>query len=177
MAQNRQSKALIHRSLVALALLAFTLAIGACTTYVFLPVDVSYDKLSPPYVVSFVNETGAPFEVRPSSTGARAGYTNMRVAPGESFKAILQLRRFTVGKGSSVAGAQVVDGPFFEQSPPDKAEIRFVQGEPHSMFIALQHPSWFDEYAQPAAAPAELVVPVRAFSLTPLFPRGPPGGP
>lgn len=167
--------AILRRSLAALALLALTL--GACTTYVFLPVDVAYDKLSPPYVVSFVNETGTPFEVRPSSTGTRAGYSNVRVAPGESFKAILQLRRFTVGKGSSVAGAQVIDGPFFEQSPPDKAEIRFVQGDPRSMFIALSHPSWFEDYSRPTAAPVELVVPVRAFALVPLFPRGPPGGP
>jgi len=158
-------------------LLAYALAIAACTNYVFLPVDVAYDKLSPPYVVSFVNQTGAPFEVRPSGTGARAGYTNVSVAPGESFKAILQLRRFTVGKGSSVAGAQVIDGPFFEHSPPDKAEIRFLQGDPRSIFIALQHPSWFDEYSRPAAAPVELIVPVRAFALAPLFPRGPPGGP
>lgn len=175
MPRYAQPKEIRKRSLAALALLA--VALSACTTYVFLPVDVAYDKLSPPYVVSFVNETGAPFEVRPSSAGAQAGYTNVRVAPGESFKAILQLRRFTVGKGSSVAGAQVIDGPFFEQSPPDKAEIRFVQGDPRSMFIALQHPSWFDEYSRPDAAPKELVVPLRAFSLTPLFPRGPPGGP
>ncbi len=159
-----------------LALLAL-LALGACTTYVFLPVDVAYDNLSPPYVVSFVNETGAPFEVRPSSAGAQAGYTNVRVAPGESFKAILQLRRFTVGKGSAVAGAQVIDGPFFEQSPPDKAEIRFVQGAPRSMFIALRHPSWFEEYSQPEATPKVLVVPLRVFTPAPLFPRGPPGGP
>ncbi len=177
MSRFTHPKALSHRSLAALALLAFTLALGACTTYVFLPVDVAYDKLSPPYVVSFVNETGAPFEVRPSSAGAQAGYTNVRVAPGENFRAILQLRRFTVGKGSSVTGAQVIDGPFFEQSPPDKAEIRFVQGDPRSMFIALRHPSWFEQYARPTAEPVELIVPLRAFSLAPLFPRGPPGGP
>lgn len=175
MPRYAQLKEIGKRSLAALAFLA--VALSACTTYVFLPVDVAYDKLSPPYVVSFVNETGTPFEVRPSSAGAQAGYTNQRVAPGESFKAILQLRRFTVGKGSSVAGAQVIDGPFFEQSPPDKAEIRFVQGDPRSMFIALRHPSWFDEYAQPDATPMELVVRLRGFALTPLFPRGPPGGP
>ena len=144
----------LRLGLAALALIAF--ALGACTTYVFLPVDVAYDKLSPPYVVSFVNETGAPFEVRPSSTGAQAGYANVLVAPGESFKAILQLRRFTVGKGSSVPGAQVIDGPFFEQSPPDKAEIRFVQGDPRSMFISLRHPSWFEGYVRQDASPIEL---------------------
>ena len=172
-----RSKAAGQRRLAALALFALSLAIGGCVRYVFLPVDVAYHKLSPPYVLNFVNETGAAFEVRPSSTGAGAGLANVHVPPGESFKAILQLRSFTVGAGSSVPGVQVVDGPYFEQVPPDKAEIRFVQGDPRSIFISLQAPSWFDQYEQPDAAPMELVVALRGFTLVPLFPRGPRGGP
>ncbi len=165
------------RVLTMCALLAMTATIAACTNYVFLPVDVAYDKLSPPYVVSFVNETGAPFDVLPSSTGTRAGYESVHVAPGESFKAILQLRRFTVGKDSSVAGAQLLDSPFFEHSPPDKAELRFMQDGPHSLLIAIQHPSWFNQYVKTAAKPIELVVPLHGFSLTPLFPKGPQAAP
>ena len=169
--------AALRRAFSRLALLVSVAALSACKTYIFLPVDVTYEKLSPPYVVSFVNETGSPFEVLPSSFGARTGHPNVRVAPGDSFKAILQLRRFTVGTGSSVAGAQVIDGPYFEHSPPDKAEIRFRQAQTRSMLLALQHPSWFDEYESASASPVELRVSVRAFGLTPLFPRGPPGGP
>ncbi len=158
-------------------LLLFALAAAGCTSYVVLPVDVRYEKVSPPYVVTFVNETGAPFDVRPSASGAQAGYANVAVLPGEKFSAILQLRQFTVGAGSSVRGAQVLDSPFFEHSPPDKAEIRFLQRDPHSLLVAIRHPSWFEPYAQTTTAPMELIVPVKAFSLRPLFPRGPTGGP
>ncbi len=166
-----------RRALVGFALLAFAVAISACKTYVFLPIDVSYEQLSPPYVVRIVNETGAPFYVRPSSTGTRAGYATVRVQPAESFKAILQLRRFTVGTGSSVPGAQVLDNPYFEHSPPDMAELRFTQSDPHSLLISIQSPTWFDKYVKSDAMPDELVVSLREFSRTPLFPRGPRGGP
>lgn len=158
-------------------LLFFALGAAGCTSYVVLPVDVRYEKVSPPYVVTFVNETGAMFEVRPSESGRQAGHANVAVAPGGRFSAILQLRQFTVGAGSSVPGAQVLDSPFFMHSPPDKAEIRFVQGDPRSLLVALRHPGWFEPYAQPTTTPRELIVPVKAFSLSPMFARGPSGGP
>lgn len=94
-----------------------------------------------------------------------------------AFEPFLQLRQFTVGAGSSVRGTQVLDSPFFEHSPPDKAEIRFLQRDPHSLLVAIRHPGWFEPYAQTTTAPMELIVPVKAFSLRPLFPRGPTGGP
>jgi len=169
--------ATLRRAVTTFALLALAATIAACKSYVFLPVDVVYEKLSPPYVVSIVNDTGAPFDVLPSSTGKRAGYATARVQPGEKFKVILQLRRFTVGAGSSVAGAQVLDNPYFEHAPPDKAELRLVQADPYSLFIAIQHPSWFDEYVKSDAAPVELVVHLREFSRVPLFPKGPTTGP
>jgi hypothetical protein len=163
----------LQRTLATFALLALVATIAACKSYIFLPVDVAYEKLSPPYVVSIGNETGAPFEVRPSRAGANAGYAVVRVPAGGTFKAILQLRRLTVGAGSSVAGAQVLDNPYFEQAGADQAELHLVQGDPHSLLIAIQHPSWFDEYVRQDAAPVELSVRLREFSRVPLFPRGP----
>jgi hypothetical protein len=158
------------------ARLALTVALLAtlagCTTYVFIPVDVTYEKVSPPYVVSVVNETGSAFDVYPTRAGTSAGY-----AAGDTFKAVLQLRRFTVGAGSAVRGAQVLDNPYFEQAGADKVEMRLVQGDPYSIFIAIQDPSWFDEYTMPAASPMELVVRLREISRIPLYPRGPKGGP
>jgi len=171
------ASATLYRRLRRMLLPAVALAAAACTSYVVLPVDVNYEKVSAPYVVTFINQTGAPFEVRASESGRRTGYGNVAVAPGGKFSAILQLRQFTVGAGSSVPGVRVLEGPYFEHSPPDKAEIRFAQGEPRSLLVALRHPSWFEPYTQSAAEPIELVVPVKAFSLMPLFPRGPPGGP
>lgn len=153
------------------------LALSACATGVSLPVDVAAGKRSPPYLVSFVNQTGAPFDVLPSSAGRVLGQPSVRVPAGGSFEAILQLRRVTVGEGSSTPGVQVIDGAYFEQAMADKAEVRFFQDMPRSGLIALQHPSWFALAEQPGAAPILLVVPLRQFSLTPLFPRGPPGGP
>lgn len=169
--------ATLRRAVATFVLLALAATIAACKSYVFIPVDVTYEKLSPPYVVSIVNATGAPFDVLPSSTGKRAGYATIRVPPGQSFKAILQLRRFTVGAESTVPGAQVLDNPYFEHSPPDRAELRLVQNDPHSLLIAIRHPSWFDEYVRPDARPVELAVQLREFSRNPLFPRGPHGGP
>ena len=162
-----------RRSFAVLVLLALAGFLAACKSYIFLPVDVAYEKLSPPYIVDFVNQTGSPFDVLPSSTGKLAGFAPVSVMPGQSFRAILQLRRITVGAGSTVVGAQVVDSPYFEQSPPDKAEVRFVQGDPRSKLIALQHPSWFTEYERTDAMPLVLAVTLRDFSPAPLFPRGP----
>lgn len=166
-----------RRLLVVLTLFMLAGLVTACKSYIFLPVDVTYEKLSPPYVVSFVNLTGSPFDVLPSSTGKLAGFAKVTVPPGASFRAILQLRRITVGAGSTVAGSQVMDSPYFEQAPPDKAEVRFEQGDPRSKLVALQHPSWFTEYERTDATPMVLVVPLRDFSLAPLFPRGPQAEP
>jgi hypothetical protein len=152
------------------------LLLAGCAPAFILPVDVAAGRLSPPYLVSFVNETGAPFDVLPSERGRSLGQPAVRVPAGGSFEAILQLRRVTVGTGSAVAGAQVMDGAYFEQAG-DKAEVHFLQEVRRSALVALHHPSWFEGEAQPGAAPILLVVPMKGFSLRPLFPRGPPGGP
>ncbi len=158
----------------ALAWAGLALLLAACPGRMHLPVDVTPGELSPPYEVSFVNQTGVPFEVRPSRAGADAGTPNAIVPAGGTFTARLQLRRFTVGAGSAVQGVRVVDGPWFEQSPPDQAEIVFVQGDPQPVLIALGDASWF---AAEGVAPRALLVPLRTFPVGPLFPRGPPGGP
>lgn len=165
------------RGAVAAFALFTALAISACATRVFLPVQVTEVKLSPPYVVSFVNQTGAPFDVLPSTTGRDAGHPVARVHPGATFKTVLQLRRVTVGAGSSVFGVQIVDGPYFEPALGDKAEVHFFQNEPRSSLFALQHPSWFSDEEWTDETPVALLVPVRQFSLAPLFARGPRGGP
>lgn len=164
------------RAFARLALIAATLAAAACKTFIDLEVDPAYEKLSPPYVVTFVNETGAPFEVLPSEYG-KASHGNARVQPGETFQATLQLRRVRVGTGSSVKGLQVTDSPYFEHSPPNRAEIRFHQRDTHAILISLEHASWVEPYGRASGPSLELRVPVRVFSAAPLFPRGPPGGP
>lgn len=166
-------RTVIRQAFLALLLLALV----SCRSYVFLPVDVAYEKVSPPHVVSFVNATGAAFEVRPSESGRQAGYASVSVPPGGDFRTLLQLRRFTVGSGSSVPGAQVFASPYFEQSGADQAEVIFFQGEQRSQLVSLAHPSWFDEYEQQAPVPRVLAVTLRDFPLVPLFPRGPLGGP
>lgn len=167
----------LRLALARFALFALATTLVACRSYVFLPVDVAYEKLSPPYVVSVVNDTGAAFEVLPSSAGARTGYASVSVPAGGSFKAILQLRSVRVGAGTSIAGAQVLDNPYFEQAPPDKAEMRLKQADPHSLLIAIHDPSWFGEYENSAAAPLELFIPLQKFSRRAFFPQGPRGGP
>jgi len=169
--------ATLRRSLMAFVLLALTWAVAACKSYVFLPVEVAYEKLSPPYVVQFVNLTGTPFDVLPTKTGVDVLQPKVTVPPGGTFSAILQLRRIRVGAGSVVRGAQVVDSPFFEQAGADRAEVRFVQGDPHSLLIALQHESWFTPYERHDAVPVTLVVPLKDFPPAPLFPRGPEAEP
>lgn len=166
-------RTILRKAFLALLLLA----LASCRSYVFLPVEVAYEKVSPPYVVSFVNGTGATFEIRPSVSGREAGYASVSVPPGGYFRAFLQVRRFTVGGGSSVVGAQVYASPYVEQAGADQAEIIFFQGEQRSQLISLAHPSWFEEYEQQEPAPKVLSVTLRDFSLVPLFPRGPLGGP
>src|SRR3954465_15996261 len=96
-----------------LAALALFTALTGCVSRIFLPVHVTEVKLSPPYVVSFVNNTTAPFDVLPSDSGRETGHPIARVHPGATFKTVLQLRRVTVGAGSTNPGVQIVDGPYF----------------------------------------------------------------
>jgi hypothetical protein len=176
---REQKESMTRRALAAFALFAI-LALGACSSRVFLPVQVTELKVSPPYVVSFVNETGAPFDVLPTASGREAGHPIARVHPGATFKTVLQLRRVKVGAGSSkssVSGVQIAEGPYFEPVIADKSEVRFMQGEPRSSLFSFQHSSWFSEHEWHDDTPTALLVPVREFSLSPLFPRGPRGGP
>src|SRR4051812_14158400 len=101
--------------LVRLWALLAVLALAGCSSRTVLPVEVGDGQLSPAYLLSFVNETGAPFEVLPSSTGIEAGQPGVLVPPGGRFEAVLQLRRITVGAGSTTPGVQVVEGAYVEQ--------------------------------------------------------------
>ena len=156
----------------ALAALALAAGLAACTSYVFPPADVAYEKLSPPYVVALVNDTGSSFAVLPSSSGARAGRGAVLVAPGATFEAILQLRRF-----AGEASAQLVDNPYFEQPRPGAAALRLVQIEEHALSIDLRDPSWFEPYRRPQAAPLELRVVLHELPGEPLFAGGPRAAP
>jgi hypothetical protein len=158
---------------LAAAALGAVVALLAGCTYVFLPVDVHYDKLSPPYVLKLVNDTNAPVDVLPTREGAKAGHPRVTVKPGDSFSAVVQLRRFTVGAGSSVHGAQLVETPYVQHVSANLAEMSLEQARPRWLRLSLGHPSWFDAYSRTERMPAQLIVPLGSVGIDPFFSNGP----
>ena len=86
---------------------AALLALTACTTYVVLPGDVGYEKVSPPYVLTVENATGQALTVAPSAFGRVKGYAPLAVPAGATFDLLVQVRRFRIGKDDRVGGHQV----------------------------------------------------------------------
>lgn len=125
-------------------LLAALLALGGCTTYVVLPGDVHYEKVSAPYVVTVENATGREFSVAPSGFGRDRGLGAIVVPPGGAFDLLLQVRRFRIGNDDRVGGHQVLNSPYLEQDGANTAVAKLRHAEPHDLLIDLESERWFD---------------------------------
>jgi hypothetical protein len=141
--------------LSAVALLA---TLAGCYTYVFLPGEVSYEKVSPAYVLQVVNRTGNAFSVEPSTYGNEKGFPVQTVSDGASFDVLMQVRSFRVGDRDRVGGHQVVDGPYTAQEGANTAVIRIRHRELHLLTIDLESNRWFAPRtgATPTATPLRL---------------------
>jgi hypothetical protein len=141
--------------LFAAALLA---TLGGCYTYVFLPGEVSYEKVSPAHVLRIVNRTGNAFAVEPSAYGEEKGFPVQPVVNGASFDVLIQVRSFRVGKRDRVGGHQVLDGPYIAQEGANTAVVRVRHRELYLLTIDLESEKWFSPRAAatPTATPLKL---------------------
>ena len=143
------------RFLFAAALLA---TLAGCYTYVLLPGEVSYEKVSLAYVLHIVNRTGNAFSIEPSAYGSENGFPVQPVADGASFDVLMQVRSFRLGERDRVGGHQVLDGPYVAQEGANTAVIRVRHRELYLLTIDLESDRWFTARtsATPTAAPLEL---------------------
>ena len=125
-------------------LVAALLALAACTTYVVLPGDVGYEKVSPPYVLTVENATGQALTVAPSAFGRLKGYVPLAVPDGATFELLVQVRRFRIGKDDRVGGHQVLNSPYLEQDGANTAVARLRHAEPHDLVVDIESERWFD---------------------------------
>jgi len=138
-------------------LVAAMLMLAACTTYVVLPGEVDYEKVSPPYVLTVENATGRAVTVEPSAFGRNQGFAPQVVPAGGSFNLLLQVRRFRIGNQDRVGGHQVLDSPYLEQDGANTAVARLRHAEPYDLVIDIESERWFD----PQESSVAKAVPVR----------------
>jgi hypothetical protein len=155
------------RILFAAALLA---TLAGCYTYVLLPGEVTYEKVSPAYVLHIVNRTGTAFSIEPSAYGQEKGFPVQPVANGAGFDVLMQVRSFRLGERDRIGGHQVFDGPYIAQEGASTAVIRIRHRELYLLTVDLESDLWFA--ARTSAAPLELALdnfePKRWFRTGPL---------
>ena len=156
------------------ALLLVLALLAGCYTYVFLPGEVSYETVSPPYVLQIVNRTGGPFSVEPSAYGNEKGFAPQRVPEGASFDVLMQVRRFRIGDRDRTGAHQVLDGPYIAQQGANTAVIRLRHNELYFLAIDLESERWFAARAtsEPVASP--LTIEIESFEPKRWLLTGPP---
>ena len=100
----------IHRNILAILLL---LTVGACRTYyVFPPVEVTTESLSPTYRLTISNQLTSQLAIEPSEESSAA---QIILAPGDSADFTLVVKKLKVGDSQV---PQVVEGDFIEVESP-----------------------------------------------------------
>lgn len=121
------------------------LSLSACRTfYVFPPVEVTTESVSPTYRLTIRNGLSEQLTVEPVE-GARI--EPIELAPGETAEFALAIKRLKVG-GSRVP--QVVENDFIEVESAGFGSIDLVGDEPDcpgcrscSLRVDIRHPDWF----------------------------------
>ena len=160
------------RYLFALALAA---ALAGCYKYVFLPGEVQYETVSPPYVLQVANRTGRPFTVEPSEFGRARKLPSQPVPDGGSFELLMQVRKFRVA-GSDITGAhQVMDAPYIEQAVGGNTAVIVVRDPiARDLTVDLESPKWLAPREISTAQPPPLRMEIRDFAPRRWFIDGPP---
>ena len=156
--------------LLAAALLA---TLAGCYTYVYLPGEVSYEKVSPAYVLRIANRTGSAFSIEPSAYGEEKGFSVQPVVNGASFDVLMQVRSFRVGERDRVGGHQVLDGPYIAQESANTAVVRVRHGELYLFTIDLENEKWFSPSTASTSTPPSLKVEIENFEPKRWFRAGP----
>ena len=156
--------------LLAAALLA---TLAGCYTYVYLPGEVSYEKVSPAYVLRIANRTGSAFSIEPSAYGEEKGFPVQPVVNGASFAVLMQVRSFRVGERDRVGGHQVLDGPYIAQESANTAVVRVRHGELYLLTIDLESEKWFSPRTASTSTPPSLTVEIENFEPKRWFRAGP----
>ena len=157
-----------------LVALWYLLSLAGCYTYVVLPGEVTYEKVSPPYVLQILNRTGSDFSVEPTSFGRKENLPVQKVGNGASFEVLMQVRGFRVGKNDRVGSHQVLDGPYITQDGSNTAVIILRHSEKYDVVIDLESEKWLESRSGPTPSPTVLKMEIENFTPKRWFRAGPP---
>lgn len=164
----------IKRAARFISALALVAALAGCYKYVFLPGEVKYETVSPPYVVQLANRTGRPFTVEPSEFGRYKKFSGQLVPDGGSFDLLMQIRKFRVTESDITGAQQIMDAPYIEQEGGNSAVIRVRHAELSTQTIDLDSARWLAPRESTTAQPAPLIIELRDFAPRRWFLNGPP---
>lgn len=164
----------IKRAARFVSALALVAALAGCYKYVFLPGEVQYETVSPPYVLQIANRTGRPFTVEPSEFGRNRKFSGQLVPDGGSFELLMQIRKFRVTGGDITGAQQVMDAPYIEQEGANTAVINVRHAGLSTQSVDLDSPRWLAPRESATAQPAPLIIELRDFTPRRWFLNGPP---
>lgn len=140
-------------------LAALALILGACRTFVFPPVEVTTEAISPTYRLTIENRLAGNLTVVPTEESSAPKVVR---GPGESADFTLVIRRLKVG-GSEVP--QVIKSDFTETEAAGIGRVRLRADEADcagclscDLLIDVRHQSWFAEQTRTENTPPEAKV-------------------
>ncbi len=162
--------------------------LSGCTEYIHLPVDVTYEAVSAPYVLQVQNLTDTEITILPSDFGESKQFSERRLKPQEQFQIVLKVRRLRVGSdGTGLAANQVVPGPYIDAS--EEIEIALIEthhsdGDEYRIQIVLHSEDWLKPFstgssltADATPQPPTLPIAITSFDNERWYPDGPKGPP
>ena len=126
---------------------AVVLSTGGCRTfYVFPPVDVATEKISPAYRVEIENRLTTDLAVLPSEESR--GANRIVLEPGDATELVLVVKKIKVGDNPA---NQVVDGPYLEVESAGFGAVLLRTSieeacpfcQPCDLRLDVRDPSWF----------------------------------
>jgi len=135
--------------------LAAGLMLSSCYQQHYFPVEIGELTVSPAYRLEIQNDTTRSLSFLPRD-GADGSVEEKKVAIGESFSTLLQVKRIIVGGTTT---REIVSGPYVDSGRlgPDAAYIMYHDSRrPREFVIALGSESWFEAYESIATNPEPL---------------------
>ena len=145
------NKSIVQKVALACLLAAAMLAAAGCRTYyVFPPVDVATEKISPAYRLKIENRLTTDLAVLPSEEVR--GADRIVLKPGDATDLVLVVKNIKVGGNPA---NQVVDGPYVEVESAGFGAVLLRTSveeacpfcQPCDLRVDVRDPNWFAEPA------------------------------
>jgi len=145
----------------------------ACYQYIQIPIDIQYEKISPPYLLQIENATTGDLIIEPNGYGRNRSFPEKTIQPNEIVKILLQVRKFKVSPTDLPGSNEVVSGPYIENAGAKTAVVKFKNGVFYNFYIDLDSAGWFTSVESSTPTPRILEVRLEDFNKSRWFIRGP----